>query len=115
QLPVGSTLVPVIVGSDKTHLTNCSGAQACHVAVMSCANISKSIRTKASAHAFEPVAYIPLGDWIDEGASGLLQSRCYHFCMDIVLSGIKKAARHGCQMVDPKGFIRKTYTPFASH
>jgi hypothetical protein len=105
----------VILGSDKTHLTNCSGAQECHVVVMSIGNISKSIRGKATAHAFEPLAYIPLGDWKEKKSKGLLQQRCYHLCMDIILKPLKIAAQIGSIMSDPAGNLRLVFTPLASH
>jgi hypothetical protein len=114
-LPSNATLGPVILGSDKTHLTNCSGAQECHVVVMSIGNISKSIRGKATAHAFEPLAYIPLGDWKDKKHKGLLQQRCYHQCMDIILKPLKIAAQIGSLMSDPAGNLRLVFTPLASH
>jgi hypothetical protein len=114
-LPSNATLGPVILGSDKTHLTNCSGAQECHVVVMSIGNISKSIRGKATAHAFEPLAYIPLGDWKEKKCKGLLQQRCYHLCMDIILKSLKIAAQIGSIMSDPAGNLRLVFTPLASH
>jgi hypothetical protein len=115
HLPPKATLGPVILGSDKTHLTNCSGAQECHVVVMSIGNISKSIRGKATVHAFEPLAYIPIGEWKDRKLKGLLQQQCYHLCMDIVLKSLKIAAQIGSIMSDPSGNLRLVFTPLASH
>jgi hypothetical protein len=114
-LPPNATLGPVILGSDKTHLTNCSGAQECHVVVMSIGNINKSLRGKATAHAFEPLAYIPIGEWKDKKHKGLLQQRCYHQCMDIILGSLKIAAKIGSVMSDPAGNLRLVFTPLASH
>jgi hypothetical protein len=82
---------------------------------MSIGNISKSVRGKATAHAFEPLAYIPIGTWKDKKLKGLLQHRCYHLCMDIVLKPLKIAAQIGSLMSDPLGNLRLVFTPLASH
>jgi hypothetical protein len=82
---------------------------------MSIGNISKSVRGKATAHAFEPLAYIPIGTWKDKKVKGLLQNRCYHLCMDIVLQSLKTAAQIGSLMSDPLGNHRLVFTPLASH
>lgn len=81
---------------------------------MGCGNINPDIRSKETNRCFEALAYVPLGDWVDDKNSGLLQRRCYHISMDITLERLKIAARVGAMMADPCGNIRRVHTLCAS-
>ena len=61
QLPIGSTLVPVLFASDATHLTNYSGDGKVWPLYMSIGNIKSSMRNKPSNQAWVPVALFPVG------------------------------------------------------
>ena len=61
ELPVGSTLVPVLFASDATHLTNFSGNGKVWLIYMSISNIKASIRNKPSYQAWIPIALLPNG------------------------------------------------------
>ncbi|TDL14392.1 hypothetical protein BD410DRAFT_734142, partial [Rickenella mellea] len=56
----GETLGLVILGSDKTHLTNHQGDKEAHCVYMSCGNIKKDVRNKATARAWLLVGQIPV-------------------------------------------------------
>jgi len=59
NLPVGSTLVPVLFASDSTHLTNFSGDGKVWPLYMSIGNIKSGIRSRPTSHAWIPVALLP--------------------------------------------------------
>src|SRR5437588_3116474 len=48
KVPKGGTIVPLLFGSDKTHLTNCSGDKAAWPLYMTLGNIKKEIRRQSS-------------------------------------------------------------------
>jgi len=58
-LPIGSTLVLVLLASDATHLTNFSVDGKVWPLYMSIGNIRSSIRNKLTSHAWVPVAILP--------------------------------------------------------
>ncbi|KAF8441926.1 hypothetical protein BGX38DRAFT_1078052, partial [Terfezia claveryi] len=59
-IPVGSTLVPVLLASDQTHLTNFSGDKKLWPLYMSIGNIKSSIRNKPTMNAWIPIALLPI-------------------------------------------------------
>ncbi|KAF8460148.1 hypothetical protein BDZ91DRAFT_785483 [Kalaharituber pfeilii] len=59
ELPVGSTLVPILLASDGTHLTNYSGDKKIWPVYMSIGNITSSVRNTPSMHAWIPIAMPP--------------------------------------------------------
>ena len=61
ELPVGSTLVPVLFASDATYLTNFSGDGKVWPIYISICNIKASIRNKPSHQAWIPIALLPNG------------------------------------------------------
>src|SRR5258706_1527498 len=60
MLPVGSTLLPIILASDQTYLTNFSGDKKLWPVYMTLGNIHSSIRNKSSYHAWIPIAMLPI-------------------------------------------------------
>ncbi|KAH8102792.1 hypothetical protein DFH11DRAFT_1521671, partial [Phellopilus nigrolimitatus] len=104
----GETLGLVMLGSDKTHLTNHQGDKECHAVYISCGNIFKSLRTKASAHCWLMIAQIPVAKFHEQDLQGLLSNRLYHDCMDIVTANMKKCSVVPECMADPSGNIRLT-------
>lgn len=83
---------------------------------MSLANIHSEVRSKASHHAFLPVAFLPVVEFIhhNQRMKGLLSDRLYHQCLDIVVEPLKIGARIGVMMSDPVGNSRYCYTLLAS-
>ncbi|KAH8109742.1 hypothetical protein DFH11DRAFT_1515182 [Phellopilus nigrolimitatus] len=104
----GETLGLVMLGSDKTHLTNHQGDKECHCVYISCGNILKSLRTKASGHCWLMIAQIPVAKFHEQELQGLLSNRLYHECMDIVTATMKKCSAVPERMADPSGNIRLT-------
>ncbi|KAJ7226911.1 hypothetical protein GGX14DRAFT_313247, partial [Mycena pura] len=60
KLPVGATVVPVILASDKTQLSTFSGDKQAWPVYLSVGNLSKDIRRKPSLHGTILIGYIPV-------------------------------------------------------
>ncbi|KAF8423067.1 hypothetical protein EV426DRAFT_534593, partial [Tirmania nivea] len=60
QIPVGSTLVPVLLASDKPHLTNFSGDKKLWPVYMSIGNIASTVHNKLTVNAWIPIALLPV-------------------------------------------------------
>ena len=115
QVGDGETLGLVILGSDKTHLSTTQGDKECHALYMTCGNIKKDVRRKATSHAWLQVAHIPVVKFIDVQMQGLLVARLYHQCLDIVCEGLKICSRHPQHMADASGMSRLVRTILIAH
>jgi len=60
-LPDGGTLVPILLASDETHVTNFSGDKMLWPVYMSIGNILSSIRNTPMMYAWIPIAFLPIG------------------------------------------------------
>jgi hypothetical protein len=60
RVPEGGTVIPLLFGSDKTHLTNFSGDKAAWPLYMTLGNIKKDIRRQSSKRAWVLVALLPV-------------------------------------------------------
>lgn len=69
-LPVGSTLIPVLLTSDQTCLTNFSGDKKLWPLFMSIGNIRSHIRNKPTAQAWILIALLPIGPKRTNGIKG---------------------------------------------
>lgn len=73
---------------------------------MTCGNIRKNLRCKASAHCWLLVAQIPVVKFDQVEFQGILSSRLYHRCMDICTASLKEVSHDAKQMVDAHGYLR---------
>ena len=85
-VPEGGTVVPLLFGSDKTHLTNFSGDKAAWPLYMTLGNIKKEIRRQSSKRAWVLVALLPVPP--KNPRSGEIHTT-WHTAIDKVLSPIK--------------------------
>jgi hypothetical protein len=60
QLPPGATVVPIVLSSDATQLTNFSGGKSAWPVYISIGNIPKSIRAKVNSYSTLLLAYLPV-------------------------------------------------------
>ncbi len=111
----GETLGFVILGSDKALLTAHQGDKECYAVYLSCGNIKKSVRTKASERCWMKIAQIPVAHFEEVEHQGVLTERLYHICMDIVTKRAKDASHWPVYMVDGMGNIRLVRTILVSH
>lgn len=62
--PAGSTIIPIILASDKTILTSHTGGLKAHPLYLSIGNIHKGARAMISRGAYVLLAYIPIIDGV---------------------------------------------------
>ncbi|KAF8126369.1 hypothetical protein EV363DRAFT_1453089 [Boletus edulis] len=116
SLPIGATMVPIILASDKTPVTRHTGSLEMHPLFLTIGNIRSDLRMKATAHAWSCVAYMPMVRFVTHSDySGVLQARLWHRCMDIVCNSLKSVAARGAYMADPGGFQCYCFTPLAGY
>ncbi|KAI5983005.1 hypothetical protein F5J12DRAFT_787988 [Pisolithus orientalis] len=114
-LPDGTTLVPVIAASDKTPVTRYMGGLEMHPLFLTIANIDANVCIKATAHAWQCVAFVPVVKFeVHSDYQMILQSRLWHKCVDIVTEKLKRAANCEEFMADPFGDVRCCYTPLVA-
>ena len=116
QLGNGATLLGVILSSDKTNISVMTGGRSAHPLLISLANISMEFRNKDLNDAYLLLALLPIPKFIHRKREirGMLKSRLYHHCLDVVLAPLKAAAQLGVMLSDPLGNLRWCFTPLAS-
>lgn len=94
-----------------------TGNRSAHPLLISLANIFMDFRNKASNHLFLLLALLPIPRYTHptKKLRGVLESRLFHYCLDIVLAPLKKAAEIGIMMSDPLGCLRFCFTPLAAY
>ncbi|KAF8441128.1 hypothetical protein BGX38DRAFT_1096931, partial [Terfezia claveryi] len=60
QVPIGCTMVPILLASDQTHLTNFSGDKKLWPLYMSIGNIKFTICNKPTMNVWIPIALLPI-------------------------------------------------------
>ena len=94
-----------------------TGGRVAHPLLISLANLLMDFRTKASNHAFQLLALLPVPHFIHKNHKirGILENRLIHQCLDFILEPLKIAAEVGIMMSDPLGSVRYVYTPLAAY
>ncbi|KAG1848557.1 hypothetical protein DFJ58DRAFT_627135, partial [Suillus subalutaceus] len=85
HLPVGTTQVPIILGSDKTPVTRLTGGLEMHPIFLTIGNIDSEVRSKATLRAWRCVAYMPIIKFrVHPDYQSILQAWLWHKCMDLI-------------------------------
>ncbi|KZO90119.1 hypothetical protein CALVIDRAFT_472658, partial [Calocera viscosa TUFC12733] len=121
-LDPSTTFIPLILGSDKTHLTNHSGDKSVHPIYISTGAIKKEIRAKTSRRAWLLLAFIPTerftGQWSSKTEArtvqNLLLKQMWHKCLCHIVQPLVKLATIPRQMVDSCGRILKVISRIAA-
>ncbi|KAG1784681.1 uncharacterized protein HD556DRAFT_1435370 [Suillus plorans] len=101
-LPLGTTQVPIILGSDKTPVTRLAGGIKMHPVFVTIA--------------WRCVAYIPVVKFrVHQEHQSILQARLWHKCMDLVFANLKVTANDNCFMPDPSCYICHVFMPLVAH
>ncbi|KAJ7595867.1 hypothetical protein C8J56DRAFT_1042947 [Mycena floridula] len=116
HLPAGATLLGIILSSDKTNISVLTGDRVAHPLLLGLANIDMALLGKGTSHMLQLIALIPCPKYLcNKNLHGILLSRLYHCCLDIVCQPLKTAALFGIMMSDALGDRHFCYTPLASH
>ena len=107
-LSLGATVVPVIISSDKTRLSQFRGDKSAWPVYLTIGNISKDIRRQASSRATVLIGYLPVGkfDCFTEKARQATRYHTFHHCMSILTESLVSAGTDGVDMTCPDGFGR---------
>ncbi|KAI0026936.1 hypothetical protein K488DRAFT_63772 [Vararia minispora EC-137] len=112
----GATIVPLIISSDKTQLTQFRNRSAYPV-YLTIGNIPKETRRKPSRQAQLLLGYFPVTSMEhiknDEVRRRALAS-LFHECMRLVLAPIRDASRDGVELASGDGVLRRCHPIFAA-
>ncbi|KIM59359.1 hypothetical protein SCLCIDRAFT_27327 [Scleroderma citrinum Foug A] len=116
QLPVGSTIIPIIRTLDKMPVTCHTGGLEMHPLFLTIGNIQSDIRMQATSHAWHCIAFIPSPEFkVNCAFKSLLSARVFHWSLDNVSANLKAAALDGFNLTDPSGYQCNCYTPLGSY
>ena len=112
----GTTIIPIIISSDKTRLTLFRDKQAYPI-YMTIGNIPKDIRRKPSRMAHILLGYIPttkLPGLTNKAARRRALANLFHACMRDVLQSIIEPGKNGVAMMSGNGVWRRCHPIFAT-
>ncbi|KAG8756916.1 hypothetical protein FRC14_002533 [Serendipita sp. 396] len=116
SLPPGATLIPILLGSDKAHLTEYSGDKSAWPLYLSIGNIRARICNKPSMKCWVLIAYIPIPTFKDpKPQHTALQHRLFHQCLAIVLHSLQNAGTKGKYLRDSVGDYRHCFLRVAAY
>ena len=117
KLPDGATIAPIILSSDKTHLSVFQGDKSAWPVYITIGNISKEVRRQPSAHATILLGYLPVAklECYQDSTRSLAGYNLFHFCMTKVLSALVDAGNNGIEITCGDGFVRKIYPILAAY
>lgn len=112
-----ATIAPIILASDKTHLSNFSGDKQAWPVYLSIGNISKEIRRRPSRGAMVLLGYLPVSKLLcyrkqDRSLQGY---RLFHFAIRQILQPLIEAGKNGVMMNCADGFVRHVFPLLAAY
>ncbi|KAI0821653.1 hypothetical protein BC628DRAFT_1491058 [Trametes gibbosa] len=113
----GSTVIPVIISSDKTQLTMI-GNKSAYPVYMTIGNLPKDIRCKPSRRGQILLAYLPtskLEHIANKAARRRTLANLYHACLSRVLAPLETAGYEGLAVASGDGLVRRGHPIFAVH
>ncbi|QRV85193.1 hypothetical protein RhiJN_13211 [Ceratobasidium sp. AG-Ba] len=116
-LPPGATIIPVILASDATHLTNFGGGKQAYPVYITLGNIPKSIRRKPNSYGTLLLGYLPAHklECFTKKGRAHQKERLFHMCMTEIVKPLEKAGREGVDMACGDGKIRKCFPILAAY
>jgi hypothetical protein len=113
NIPIGGTLVGVVIATDKTRLTNYSGNKQAYPVYMTITNLDKAVRRKTSAHSQILLGYLPVPtfDNFNTNTKSTASQEFFHRCMEMIIEPLIDAGKNGIEMVCADGWKRRIF-PF---
>ncbi|KAG1804264.1 uncharacterized protein BJ212DRAFT_1284527, partial [Suillus subaureus] len=116
HLPLDTTQVPIILGSDKTPMTRTTGGLEMYPNFITISNLDSDVCSKAILQAWHCIVHMPIAKFrVHPGHQFILQVRLWHKCIDLVCANLKLAAKNGCFMSDPSKFICYIFMSLITH
>ncbi|PSR97599.1 hypothetical protein PHLCEN_2v4306, partial [Hermanssonia centrifuga] len=108
EMPVGTTIAPVILSSDKTRLSQFRGDKSAWPIYLTIGNLAKEVRRSPTMHGTVLLGYLPVGkfDCFSEGARSLARYQAFHSCMRIILDSLVEAGKSGTYVTCADRYIR---------
>ncbi|KAK0443005.1 hypothetical protein EV421DRAFT_1736054 [Armillaria borealis] len=105
-LPAGATVVPVILSSDKTKLSQFRGDKSAWPVYLTIGNISKDIRRDVASHVTVLIGYLPVGkfDCYTDKTRSLARYRTFHYAMEVITRSLAAAGKEGVPMTCADGY-----------
>ncbi|PPQ77052.1 hypothetical protein CVT24_009600 [Panaeolus cyanescens] len=111
------TIIPIIISSDKTQLTDFRGINAYPV-YMTIGNLPKHIRCKPSRQGQMLIAYLPttkLTHIANKSSRRRAVSNLFHHCMHQILQPLESAGCDGIVLTSGDGLTRRCYPILAAY
>ncbi|QRW13649.1 plasma membrane ATPase 4 [Ceratobasidium sp. AG-Ba] len=112
------TIIPVIISSDETKLTNFSGDKKAHPVYITIGNVPKRLRRRTSKRANVLLGYLPvpkLDCESDKDERRLQRRHLFHQCMRALVKPLAEAAKKGVEVPCADGEVRRIYPLLASY
>ncbi|KAG8730952.1 hypothetical protein FRC10_002161, partial [Ceratobasidium sp. 414] len=116
-LPPDATILPVILASDATHLTNFGGGKHAYPVYITLGNIPKAIRRQPNSYGTLLLGYLPaqkLECFTKKGKTHQ-KERLFHQCMTEMVKPLEQAGREGVEMTCGDGKIRRCFPILAAY
>ncbi|KAG8726802.1 hypothetical protein FRC10_006760, partial [Ceratobasidium sp. 414] len=107
-----STIIPLIIASDRMTLSLMSGGQEAYPLYISLANINKAVRRKPSMQATTLLAYLPVKKYrhvTNPELQAQLRNDLTHCAMEKVMEPLRVASKEGFVALCADGRYRKVY------
>ncbi|QRW09551.1 plasma membrane ATPase 4 [Ceratobasidium sp. AG-Ba] len=112
------TIIPVIISSDETKLTNFSGDKKAHPVYITIGNLPKRLRRRTSKRANVLLGYLPvpkLNCESNKEERRIQRRHLFHQCMRALLKPLAEAAKTGVEVPCADGGVRRIYPLLASY
>ncbi|MCJ1470748.1 hypothetical protein MMC07_009395 [Pseudocyphellaria aurata] len=108
KLPDGSTIVPLLIGTDKTVLTQHHGDVAAWPVYLTIGNLKAEVRRQQKRPSSLLIGFLPIG------ASGDSKAKIWHTALSIILEPIKHCVQDGGILMQcADGQLRKCFSIIA--